>query len=779
MLVSRFYAVIEPSSSESEDEYGLLEAKKSKFMDAEISESESEKLGKQSRRSYGITATVSESEFSDDSDSEFSEDEGEDDEHAEEQTAPIRKSRFLIDSDDEDDEAGGRVVRSQKEKAWDEIISALNLINDSIVNSDWHGANVSFDRVLKTCTKNLRFGLPKEFYEFLNGIESALTGIDAKKLEKEAAKAFNALRQKSRKALTQFAEEMARALGSGSAASGLMPSAFGAVKLDEINGPKADGASKVIELTAENVLRKLQEIVASRGKKTVDRHENLRILQKLYVLARTNEEKIHVLNVQISTEFDIAALASGFMTFMTWSSTLQNIRSMLELLLLEAKYLALDASQDPLALGLPSVAGIRGTFSSYLYRIDDEFTRALQNLDPHSSDYSDFLKMEPSLAAGLFDGFRFFSAVKAVDVECNILVRYLEHIYYKPTDVAQPLPFKDVVRAVVDRGNDRLKYKALLYHVFHLAMNMDYKAAREVFMQYRFQEILSNLDANAQILYNRVLVQMAMCAFRSGYIKDAYFSLQELCSSGRPKELLAQCSQYQRNNDKTVEQERAERSMQVPAHLFLNVELIDCIFLTCSMLLEIPQTALFAKRAHQHERRMYQSRHLRRLMDAVDRNVFNGPPENTREALVAAAKALASADWDSCCNLVLSVKVWSFVADFDAVVKPMLIKSIKEAALCTFIFSYGPSFSTLSINYLSNLFELSEQSVVDLVNRLVSDAGMNIVLKENNSYCNWKTTAELSGLQELALVLAEKIQVLMDRNDETQEFFGRPFISKN
>ena len=43
-----------------------------------------------------------------------------------------------------------------------------------------------------------------------------------------------------------------------------------------------------------------------------------------------------------------------------------------------------------------------------------------------------------------------------------------------------------------------------------------------------------------QILYNRSLVQLGMCAFRHGMIKDAHDALMDVQSSGHSKELIAQ-----------------------------------------------------------------------------------------------------------------------------------------------------------------------------------------------------------------------------------------------
>lgn len=148
------------------------------------------------------------------------------------------------------------------------------------------------------------------------------------------------------------------------------------------------------------------------------------------------------------------------------------------------------------------------------------------------------------------------------------------------------------------------------------------------------------------------MCQLGLCAFRHGFIKEAHQALSEIHNTQRPKELLAQ-GIAPRQLDRTPEQETRERNLQVPYHMHINLEVMECVYLICSMLLEIPSIA-----CHEYDlRRRLLSRSFHYQLKFSERSALIGPPENTREHVVAASRAMLKGDWIKCRDFIINDKM--------------------------------------------------------------------------------------------------------------------------
>jgi len=280
------------------------------------------------------------------------------------------------------------------------------------------------------------------------------------------------------------------------------------------------------------------------------------------------------------------------------------------------------------------------------------------------------------------------------------------------------------------------------------------------------QETISNFDVNTQILFNRALVQVGLCAFRAGLVYEAQNSLQEICGSNRQKELLAQGLQMQRYSQISPEQERLERQRQLPFHMHINLELLECVYLTCSMLLEIPLLAQIGSSPDIKKRVI--SKTYRRLLEYHERQIFTGPPENTRDHVMQASKALAAGEWKKSAEFINSIKIWELMANSEKI-KDMLSAQIQEEGLRTYLFTYAPYYDTLSVASLASMFELEERKVSAVVSKMISHEELGAALDQVNSAIIFRKGVELSRLQSLALSLSDKASGLIEANEKTLE----------
>lgn len=328
--------------------------------------------------------------------------------------------------------------------------------------------------------------------------------------------------------------------------------------------------------------------------------------------------------------------------------------------------------------------------------------------------------------------------------------------------------------------NSLLRTRAMLCHVYNHALSNDYHQARDLLLMSHLAETIHNADATTQILYNRAIVQIGLCAFRSGMIKEAQSTLLDIHSTQRVKELLAQGVHQQRHQQLTPEQEKADRQRQLPFHMHINTELLEAAFLVSSMLVEIP---LLASIENEELKRKSISKPFRRLLDFADRQVFNGPPETTRDHIMQASKALQEGEWEKCRDLIQSIKIWDLMPEAKQV-KAMLAqlsrsplqvrtcflrlywrRRIQEEGLRTYLFTFSAYYTTLSVSLVATMFSLSTRTATSIVSKMICNEELAASLDHAEGAVVFHRV-ELTRVQQLTQAIADRVALLVESNEK-------------
>ena len=328
--------------------------------------------------------------------------------------------------------------------------------------------------------------------------------------------------------------------------------------------------------------------------------------------------------------------------------------------------------------------------------------------------------------------------------------------------IASESKVDQLTKFIFAKGDENDKQRALLCAVFHHALHDRYYQARDLFLISHIQDVIDKADLNTQILYNRALASLGLVAFRMGLIQKAHDSLSGICS-GRVKELLAQGQS--KWMDKDPEQERQERRRQMPYHMHISPDLLESCHLICAMFLELPQIAKGSP---------YQIvPKFRKYMTIYNKQDFTGPPENIREHILSAAKALMSGEWQRACDLILGLESWNLIPNNGAEkVKEMLRNRIKEEAVRTYLLTYGVHYESLSLAHICQMFDMEPVVTRRIISRM-------IFYKEISAA--WEHPADTlvmynvdpTPLQSLCQVVAEKISNLVESNERILDPFAQ------
>lgn len=173
-----------------------------------------------------------------------------------------------------------------------------------------------------------------------------------------------------------------------------------------------------------------------------DRAEQIKILEKLLEVAVTPYQRIRVLLALISSRFDYNSSVATHMPIDLWLSAQREVDQLVSIVAADSSYSVQEVTDDydELAERSPSdekekgVVRIRGSIISFVDRLDDEFTKSLQNIDPHGTEYVDRLKDEKVLYCTICRAESFYEKTKQEDPLARVIMRRLEHIYSKVRD---------------------------------------------------------------------------------------------------------------------------------------------------------------------------------------------------------------------------------------------------------------------------------------------------------------------------------------------------------
>jgi len=704
----------------------------------------------------------------------------------------------------------------------------MRKISESILEKMKHGDWVSIVSLYESFNKQLdktrrtwvSARIPKFYYRTLVILEENIISVrdnnTAKSMSTSNARAFTSLWQRLKKYLKLIDSEISQFRSSPETSDEDLISETIA-ETDNHGGLISIAEKKIDFFKAEKkdisfdmVDAKMKEIVLLRGKKGTNRIEAVELLSKLIAYAKCVSQEVEILINITSAQFDIAGSMAAHMSVSLWKDCVKNVLQIVKFLE-DNPQINLedhaDSDSKPSVDNIMSGASVtlQGSVCSFTERLDDEFFKSLQCLDPHSKDYFLRLQDENLLLYLINEVSKYYESSDDKSNMVKMGLKHLEHIYYKPDEVYEAMSESNLIIVIKDEksslsswsnadprqslagreslrvikirtltsfvlkyGNERARARALLCEIYNEAFIGNFSEAHDKLLMSQLQGSISHADVSTQILFNRVIAQLGISAFRKGQFSATHAYLSELFSGGggKVRELLAQGLNLNRFHDRSIEQEKIERRRQLPFHMHLNLDLLESIFLLSCTFTEVPKM----NRGTLIQTRI-QSKSFTRLIDIHEQQTFTGPAENVRETLMSATSSLMCGEWRVALKLIMNLESWDALPCKKELPLGYVSQRLKEEGLRIFLLQYAAEYASASFDVLGEMFDLSFASVYSVICSLISSDNLSGSC-ELSSKCALVTHVAPNCLQETVLSFVDKFTFMIESNDLALSFYN-------
>ena len=216
-------------------------------------------------------------------------------------------------------------------------------------------------------------------------------------------------------------------------------------KKEEPKGPKP-----IKDYNEAEIDDRLNLVLSLRGRKGTNKEDQISVLSQLSDVTKRPSKLVELLSHVIAFTFDLNNSMLSAMPVPTWHAVMGYFKRILKTLVenpdLKVEIVEASTTVDTTQLskvemeegGDPDedfidtgVTQMSGNVLAYLERLDDEFYKSLQALDPHQQEYIARLKDEVPLVNLMLDTLAYYDSKEAPIDAARVSARVVEHVYYR------------------------------------------------------------------------------------------------------------------------------------------------------------------------------------------------------------------------------------------------------------------------------------------------------------------------------------------------------------